>query len=138
MSALEKSAVAVCIALAVLVLAVLAASPVPAALAILAAPGALRLIKMPEVKSKTGLSDSKVYDEVAKGRLKPPVQLGSNSVAWVEAEVDEFILARIAERDAALVRAAANPGAEISRRPGRPRHSIWHAGQPDSEPKSIE
>jgi prophage regulatory protein len=102
-----------------------AALATPVALAALVAPGSLRLIKMPEVKSKTGLSDSKVYDEVAKGNLKPPVPLGSNSVAWVESEVDEYILARIAERDEALARAAANPSAKPQRRAGRPKQSRW-------------
>jgi prophage regulatory protein len=89
----------------------------------------LRLIKLDEVLAKTGIkSKSKVYDEVAKGRLDPPVPLGTNSVAWIESKVDEYILARIAERDAAL--ASAKPKAEIDRRPGRPRLSPWHQSTP--------
>jgi prophage regulatory protein len=117
----------------VVLAATVPAATVPIALATLAVPAALRLIKMPEVRLKTGLSDSKIYAEISKGRLKPPVPLGPNSVAWVEAEVDEYIRDRIAERDEALARAAAEPKAEITRRPGRPQRSIWH-----SNPKSTE
>ena len=81
------------------------------------------ILKLPAVKSKTGLSKSQVYVEVNKGRLKPPVRLGLNSVGWVESEVEEYILARIAERDAALALNAANSQPKLPRRPGRPQHS---------------
>jgi prophage regulatory protein len=103
------------------------------------APGRpLRLLKIAEVKDRTGIkSDSKVYDEVAKGRLDPPVPLGPNSVAWVETEVDEYIRARIAERDKALAHAAAKPKAEINRRPGRPQRSIWHQPHDNPEPAAT-
>ena len=76
------------------------------------------ILKLPAVKSKTGLSKSQVYVEVNKGRLKPPVRLGLNSVGWVESEVEEYILARIAERPALN---AANPQPKLPRRPGRPQ-----------------
>jgi prophage regulatory protein len=49
----------------------------------------------PEVLRKTGLSRSRLY---ADGNFPRRVQLGARGVAWVEAEVDEWIQARIEAR----------------------------------------
>jgi prophage regulatory protein len=36
---------------------------------------------------------------MAEGTFPKPVKLGARAVAWVESEVEEWILARIEERD---------------------------------------
>jgi prophage regulatory protein len=90
-----------------------------------ATPGPPRLIKMPEVKSRTGHSESKIYGGVSDGSIPPPVATGSNSVGWVEAEIDAYVRFLIAQRDDALAFAAANP-APVQRRVGRPTRSPWH------------
>lgn len=59
----------------------------------------VRLLRKPEVKSKTGLSDRGIYYEIQKGRLPSPVKIGDRASAWPEHEVDRWIAARIAERD---------------------------------------
>jgi len=56
-------------------------------------------IKMPEVKRRTGLSKTTIYDRISTGNFPAPVPLGGNSVAWIEAEVDAWQAARVAERD---------------------------------------
>ncbi len=59
----------------------------------------LRLIKLPEVKNRTGESTAKIYDRMADGTFPLSVTTGPNSRAWVEHEIDEWIQARIAARD---------------------------------------
>lgn len=55
----------------------------------------MRLIRLPEVLTKTGLSRSRLY---ADGSFPKRVPLGQRGVAWVEAEVEEWIAGRIAAR----------------------------------------
>lgn len=55
----------------------------------------MRLMRLPETLNKTGLSRSRLY---ADQEFPRRVQLGARGVAWVEAEVDEWIQARIAAR----------------------------------------
>lgn len=50
-----------------------------------------RLIKLPEVKHRTGLSRSGIYDKIAKKTFPAPVPTGERSVAWVEDEVQAWI-----------------------------------------------
>ena len=56
------------------------------------------LIRRKDVERLTGLSRSRIYDLMSKGKFPKPVSLGAKSVAWVEIEAREWILARIAER----------------------------------------
>lgn len=57
--------------------------------------------RMREVCRRTGLSKSSIYDMMAQGRFPQTVRLGGRSVAFVEAEIDEWIAARIAARNVA-------------------------------------
>lgn len=59
-----------------------------------------KLLRLPEVVSRTGLSRSSLYARIATGQFPRPVDLGtSHAVAWVENEVDTWIGERIARRD---------------------------------------
>ena len=51
----------------------------------------MRLIKLKEVLHITGLSRSTVYRFMSAGGFPMKVELGGNSVAWVESEVEEWI-----------------------------------------------
>ena len=64
----------------------------------------LRLLRLPRVIEKTGLSRSSLYEKIACGHFPKPVRLGTDarSVAWVECEVDEWIQDAIHRRDALL------------------------------------
>lgn len=53
------------------------------------------LLKLDQVKSRTGLSKTAIYTDVS---FPQPVKIGLRSVAWVEAEVEAWIAGRIAER----------------------------------------
>jgi prophage regulatory protein len=58
------------------------------------------LERKPDVLRRTGLSNSALYAGMARG-FPRPVKLGTGrAVAWVKAEIDAWIEARIAERDA--------------------------------------
>lgn len=59
----------------------------------------MRIIRLSEVLANTGLARSTVYKYVADGSFPKPVSLGDRAVGWVESEVQEWILARIAQRD---------------------------------------
>lgn len=62
----------------------------------------MRLIKLKEVMDCTGLGRSTVYNYIADGAFPKPVSLGARAVAWVEDEVQDWIAARIEERDDGL------------------------------------
>lgn len=61
----------------------------------------MRIIRLSEVLASTGLARSTVYKYVADGSFPKPVSLGDRAVGWVESEVQDWVLARIEERDQA-------------------------------------
>jgi prophage regulatory protein len=63
----------------------------------------IKILKRPALKSKCGFaSDQHVHQLVRTGRFPAPINLGCRSVGWIEAEVDAWLRARIAERDARI------------------------------------
>ena len=62
----------------------------------------MRIIRLREVMELTGLARSTVYKYVEAGTFPQPVPLGGRSVGWVEQEVEDWVLARIEERDATI------------------------------------
>ena len=63
--------------------------------------GYLRLLRLPRVLDKTGLSRSSLYEKIASGDFPKPVRLGTDakSVGWPEHEVDGWIQNAIRRRD---------------------------------------
>ncbi|MGR5118485.1 AlpA family transcriptional regulator [Vibrio astriarenae] len=59
----------------------------------------MRLIKLKEVISVTGLSRSSIYKFMDEKRFPQSISLGERSVAWVEEEVQDWIIEKVAERD---------------------------------------
>jgi prophage regulatory protein len=60
-----------------------------------------RLIRLPDVVERTGLSRSSIYAMAAKGAFPALVKLTERSAAWVETEVNDWIAGRIAARSTA-------------------------------------
>lgn len=60
-----------------------------------------RVLRIKEVKERTGLSTSSIYDLIREGRFPRQVKLGARAVGWLEREIDEWIEERrmAAERD---------------------------------------
>src|SRR3954447_7964461 len=57
---------------------------------------ATRILRKPDVKSRTGLSNSTIYAWIKDGRFPAPIALGDRAVGWLESEIDSWIAARIA------------------------------------------
>lgn len=59
-----------------------------------------RILRRPDVETQTGLSRSGIYDLMKAGKFPRPVPLGEKAVGWIEAEIEAWIEARVAEREA--------------------------------------
>jgi prophage regulatory protein len=57
-----------------------------------------RFLRLPEVKLRTGLRRSTIYEEISKGVFPRPVSLGMRCVGWLESEIESWIMARIQKR----------------------------------------
>jgi prophage regulatory protein len=55
-----------------------------------------RVLRLPAVKEKTGLSRSTIYARVAQGTFPAALILGPNTVGWLEADVEAWIEKQIA------------------------------------------
>jgi prophage regulatory protein len=61
----------------------------------------LRLLRLPEVRARTGLPTSSLYRQMATGEFPRCVPLGhSAAVGWLENEVDSWLAAQVARRNA--------------------------------------
>lgn len=54
-----------------------------------------RLVRLPEVLHRTGLSRSTVYRRMELGQFPKPYPLSSRIVAWAEIEIDQWIADRL-------------------------------------------
>ena len=59
----------------------------------------IKLIRLRDVMECTGLARSTIYKYISEGTFPKSVSLGSRVAAWVENEIQDWILERIAERD---------------------------------------
>jgi prophage regulatory protein len=57
-----------------------------------------RLLRLPTVMERTGLKRSQVYALMSARAFPQPVKQSERCVAWVEAEISEWIAERIAAR----------------------------------------
>ncbi len=51
----------------------------------------MRLLNLPAVTEKVGLKKSAIYARIKRGTFPQPVRLGTRSIAFVEAEVEQWI-----------------------------------------------
>ena len=58
----------------------------------------IQFLKLSEVMRRVGLKHSTIYKRVAEGAFPRPVSLGGRAVAWVEQEVEKWMLERMRER----------------------------------------
>lgn len=59
----------------------------------------MRFLKLKEVMEKTALSRSAIYRKMNDGEFPESVSLGDRAVAWVESEVQDWVIDKVAERD---------------------------------------
>ncbi|MZI94852.1 AlpA family phage regulatory protein [Vibrio sp. CAIM 722] len=67
-----------------------------------------KFMRLKEVMEMTAMSRSNVYKMMSEGRFPQSVSLGARAVAWVESEVQDWILERIALRDGGVETQATN------------------------------
>lgn len=53
------------------------------------------ILRLPDVKARSGLARSTIYRHIGEGTFPPPVQLGARAVGWVESEIEDWLNARI-------------------------------------------
>jgi len=56
-----------------------------------------KIIRLPEVIKRTGLSRSSIYLRMSKSDFPRSISLGERAVGWVEGDVDLWLEARISE-----------------------------------------
>ena len=54
-----------------------------------------KIIRLPEVIKSTGLARSTIYKMIAANNFPAQIALGSKSVGWVEAEIQNWIQEKI-------------------------------------------
>jgi prophage regulatory protein len=60
---------------------------------------ALQVLRLRDVKSRTGKSTSGIYADMASGKFPRPIPLGERTVGWLESEVDGWIEACLRKRE---------------------------------------
>ena len=51
----------------------------------------VRVLRLPRVQARTGLSRSSIYMRVANRSFPQPIRLGARAIGWIESEVDQWI-----------------------------------------------
>jgi prophage regulatory protein len=63
------------------------------------APRPLRILRLRDVKAKTGQATSTIYAAMTEGKFPRPIPLGERTVGWLESEVDGWIEACLRKRE---------------------------------------
>lgn len=62
-----------------------------------------KLIRIKDVMERTGLARSTIYKYISLGKFPQSIKLGTRAVAWVENEVETWIIESIERRDESIV-----------------------------------
>ncbi len=58
----------------------------------------MRILKLPAVIERVGLSRSSIYAYAARGQFPKPVPVGEKAVGWLENEIENFLTQRAEAR----------------------------------------
>ena len=53
------------------------------------------ILRLPAVKTRTGLSRSTIYLRISKNEFPAPISLGGRAVGWVESDIDSWLAEKI-------------------------------------------
>jgi prophage regulatory protein len=53
------------------------------------------ILRLPTVKSRSGMSRSSIYNGVKQGTFPAPITLGPRAVGWLESSIEQWIQSRI-------------------------------------------
>ena len=56
------------------------------------------LLRLPQVRERTGLGRTKIYEMMGAGKFPKPVKLSEAINAWPDHEIENWIQSQIAER----------------------------------------
>lgn len=56
------------------------------------------ILRLPAVLARTGLARATIYAHISQGSFPAPIKLGPRASGWLEAEVEDWVAARIAAR----------------------------------------
>lgn len=68
------------------------------------------VLRLPQVKARTGLSRSSIYKFIAAGSFPRQLRLGPRAIGWVSTEIDDWIEHRAASRTPAGSRRTGSAG----------------------------
>ena len=54
----------------------------------------MRVLRLPQVLVRVGLSKSTLWRRINANEFPPPIRLGPRATGWIEEEVDEWISSR--------------------------------------------
>lgn len=54
----------------------------------------MKVLRLPQVLAKIGLSRSTTYAMIADGNFPKPIKLGKRAVGWVDTEVENWLTSR--------------------------------------------
>ena len=49
------------------------------------------ILRLPSVKTRTGLSRSSIYLRMSKGDFPPSISLGGRAVGWLESDIERWL-----------------------------------------------
>ena len=59
----------------------------------------VKVIRLPQVEEKVGLSRASIWRLIAAGHLPKPIKISARASGWIESEIDEFIQRRAESRN---------------------------------------
>lgn len=63
-----------------------------------------RIIRLKDVKTRTGLSRSSIYAFIKTSGFPQPISLGARAVGWLEIEIEAWLQERLSQRQNRLTR----------------------------------
>jgi prophage regulatory protein len=58
------------------------------------------ILRLPELRKRIGLGRSSIYALIQRGQFPHPIRLSTRAVGWSQAEVEQWIAERAAQREA--------------------------------------
>ena len=97
----------------------------------------ISILRLPQVKARTGMSRSSIYAAVKEGNFPTAVSLGSRAVGWLDSSITEWIESRPPAGGAATVsvqrKDAATTQAAVRTKAPAAAPSVSNDGQPVAE-----
>lgn len=73
----------------------------------------MRILRLPDVEDRVGIKKTQIYDLMSRRLFPQAMKLSVRAVGWFEHEIDAYLLARAADREAVSMveKMGANQGA---------------------------